>query len=54
MGTPCPLAVSSPISCSTVPLVHLGFGELPKKFKKKGEIQSENAQAKVGKILEMQ
>jgi hypothetical protein len=43
LGTPCPLAVSSPISSSTVPLVGLGFGELPKKVKKKGEIKSENA-----------
>jgi hypothetical protein len=54
VGTHCPLAISSLISSSTVPLVRLGFGELPTKIKKKGEIQSENAQAKAGKVLGMQ
>jgi hypothetical protein len=54
VGTPCPLVVSSPISSSIVPLIRLGFRELPKNVKKKGEIQSENAQVKAGKVLGMQ
>jgi hypothetical protein len=39
VGTPYPLAVSSPISSSTIPMVRLGFGELPTKIKKKREVQ---------------
>jgi hypothetical protein len=54
VGTPCPIAVSSPISSSTIPLVRLGFGELPTIIKKKGEFQLENTQAKGGKVLGMQ
>jgi hypothetical protein len=45
VGMPCLLAISSPISSSTVPLVRLGFRDLPKKVKKKGQVQSENAQS---------
>jgi hypothetical protein len=54
VGTPCPLAVSSPISLSTVPLVPFGVWGATKKVKKKGEIQSENVQAKAGKVFGMQ
>jgi hypothetical protein len=49
VGTPCPLAISSLTTSSSVPLVCLGFGELPTKIKKKGETQTKNAQAKVEK-----
>jgi hypothetical protein len=45
--------MSSPISSSTVTLVGLGVGELPIRVKMKGEFQSNNTQAKVGKVLGM-
>jgi hypothetical protein len=38
VGTPCPFAVLSPISSSTIPLIRLGVGELPTRVKKKAGI----------------
>jgi hypothetical protein len=54
VGRLCPFAVSCPIFSSTVPLIHLGLGVLPRRVKNKGEFQSKNDQAKAGKVPEMQ
>jgi hypothetical protein len=52
VGMPCPLAVSSLISSSTVPLLCLGFGELLIRIKKKGEFQSQTPKRKQEKYWE--
>jgi hypothetical protein len=59
VGAPCPLAISSPTFSSTVPLVRLGFGELPTKIKRqksrsREKLNQKMPKRKAEKVLRMQ